>query len=602
MKRSRTAAETPDGARLYASDVDDAPAPRMRLRPVHRMLLTIITGLLCGALLAGTAIALTSGPDRDINELVEHTVFVENALTETHAALGKASSDFLLAFTTNDPVQRNALIAAAAPNNERLTNAYRIYTAATQNLPGERVLRKRYDAANKIQTDAGLALLSASPTDPVAIADATAKLSVINGDRLGALEEIRAIYSEHEAALLNNAGNGLDGMVTKLLIVLGLLGALWAPIIFVTMRGANIEERMLRAALLQRQESTRRAELDSQIQRALEMARTEDEAYGVVTGAMRLALPPAELGEFLVADSSRAHFRQVSGSGPDGEGPGCPVGGPADCPATNTGQTLTFPSSARIDSCPWLRDRAKGACSAVCVPVAIAGRTIGVLHVTGEPDAPPAEATVQDLELVARKAGERIGMQRAFARSETEARTDPLTGLLNRRSLENRVRRLTEQGVPYVIAYADLDHFKALNTAYGHETGDRALRIFSRTLRDSIRPDDIPARWGGEEFVTLLPDCRIDDARIIAERVRERLAEVVEKGDVPRFTVSIGLAASHDGAPFSDTVAAADIALLQAKADGRDVVVLAAERSEPVDPSSPVRAFPARDVGIATAL
>ena len=301
------------------------------------------------------------------------------------------------------------------------------------------------------------------------------------------------------------AGDGIDELVRNILIVFALLGALWGPVIFVTMRGANTEERMLRAALLQRQESTRRAQLDSQIQRALEMARNEDESYDVVTSAMRASLPSAQLGEFLVADSSRAHFRQVSGSGPEGEGPGCPVGGPADCPATNSGQTHTFPSSVRIDACPWLRDRQNGACSAVCVPVAIAGRTVGVLHVTGEAESPPAETTVQDLELVARKAGERIGMLRAFVRSETEARTDSLTGLLNRRSLENRVRRLTEQGVPYVVAFADLDNFKALNTAYGHETGDRALRIFSRTLRDSIRPDDIPARWGGEEFVTAAP-------------------------------------------------------------------------------------------------
>ena len=72
-----------------------------------------------------------------------------------------------------------------------------------------------------------------------------------------------------------------------------------------------------------------------------------------------------------------------------GQGPGCPVGGPADCPATNSGQTLSFENSARLDACPWLRDRQNGACSATCVPVAIAGRTIGVLHVTAPPDAPP---------------------------------------------------------------------------------------------------------------------------------------------------------------------------------------------------------------------
>ena len=144
-----------------------------------------------------------------------------------------------------------------------------------------------------------------------------------------------------------------------------------------------------------------------------------------------------------------------------------------------------------------------------------------------------------------------------------------------------------------MIAFADLDHFKVLNTAYGHDTGDRALRIFSRTLRDSIRPDDIPARWGGEEFVTLLPDCRVEDAMIVAERVRERLAAVVERGDVPHFTVSIGLAASHDGVPFLDIVAAADAALLQAKAAGRDVVVLASPRGVPTESVSPITSQPA---------
>ena len=153
-----------------------------------------------------------------------------------------------------------------------------------------------------------------------------------------------------------------------------------------------------------------------------------------------------------------------------------------------------------------------------------------------------------------------------------------------------------------MVAFADLDNFKALNTAYGHETGDRALRIFSRTLRDSIRPDDIPARWGGEEFVTLLPDCRVEDAVVVAERLRERLAWVVEKGDVPHFTVSMGIAASDDGVPFSDVVAAADAALLQAKAAGRDVVVLAPSRQEVTDSESSIRALPIRPAGASTAI
>ncbi len=600
MKRHSPDNVPPLRSTTLGLNVDARDARPLRLRPVHRTVLTIVTGLLCGALLVGTAVALVGVPSGDVDLLRERVEVAENALTLTHESLGKGSDEFRLAFATDDPAQRAALIASASTSSAQAASAWKASNDATLNLPGEKALRSQYDAGVLQQTEDVLNFLNAPPTDPAAFDSIAAQLTRANRALLLPLEQIRALYISREAALLKDANRGIDSMVTNMLIVFGLLGALWAPIIYITMRGASTEERWLRSALLQRQESTRRAQLDSQIQRALEMARTEDASYGVVTYAMRAALPSGQLGEFLVADSSRAHFRQVSGTGPDGEGPGCPVGGPADCPATSSGQTLTFSSSAQLDACPWLRDRQNGACSAACVPVAIAGRTIGVLHVTCEPDAPPDDTTVQDLELVARKAGERIGMLRAFARSETEARTDPLTGLLNRRSLENRVRRLAEQGVPYVVAFADLDHFKDLNTAYGHETGDRALRIFSRTLRDSIRPDDVPARWGGEEFVTLLPDCRLEDAQVVAERLRERLGWVLENGDVPHFTVSIGLAASEDGATFSEVLASADDALMQAKAAGRDIVVIAEPHAGPPRPNSSIVTFPTRHSEIAT--
>ena len=105
--------------------------------------------------------------------------------------------------------------------------------------------------------------------------------------------------------LLNDAGSGLDNAVTMVLIGLGVLSLLWAPVIYITMRGANTEERMLRTALRDRHETTRRSELDSQMQRALEMARTEEGAYEVVTHSMRATLASDELGEFLLADSSQ---------------------------------------------------------------------------------------------------------------------------------------------------------------------------------------------------------------------------------------------------------------------------------------------------------
>jgi diguanylate cyclase (GGDEF)-like protein len=268
------------------------------------------------------------------------------------------------------------------------------------------------------------------------------------------------------------------------------------------------------------------------------------------------------------------------------ENSGCPVGTPRDCPAITRGQTQHFTDSDALDACPQLVDRPDGACSATCVPLSIGGKSIGVLHVIDAPRRSIDAETGTRLELISRKAGDRIGMLRAFNRSETEARSDQLTGLLNRRSLEDEVRRVVESGEPYAVAYGDLDHFKQLNDVYGHDTGDRALRLFSRVLRDSVRPRDIPARYGGEEFVVVLPDCTLTNATQVLERVRENLARAQSDASVPQFTVSFGLSDSDSGARFEDVLKSADGKLSEAKAQGRDRVVAAVSSAQKPQPES----------------
>ncbi len=339
----------------------------------------------------------------------------------------------------------------------------------------------------------------------------------------------------------------------------------------------------------------RRNELESGLQRALELVRTEPACCTLMQHAVERSSPELPC-EFLVADSSRAHFHQVVTTDPQG-GPGCPVMSPDDCPATSRGQTQTWPSSTAIDTCPHLRDRDTRACSAVCVPVSIAGKTVGVLHATGSDQSPPDSITTADLELIARKAGERIGIIRAFSRSEAQARTDPLTGLLNRRSLEAAVRDLTAESHPYAVAYGDLDHFKLLNDIHGHDTGDRALRLFARVLRDSVRPNDIAARYGGEEFVVVLPDCTITDAYTVIDRVRTRLADAQRGGVVPSLTVSFGLALGQPDLAFGETVELADAALLRAKSQGRDRVVVDAAPDEAADAGPASALEPASRLG-----
>jgi len=124
---------------------------------------------------------------------------------------------------------------------------------------------------------------------------------------------------------------------------------------------------------------------------------------------------------------------------------------PRECPAATRGQTLIFSSSERIDACPHLRNRPEGACSAACIPVSIAGKSIGVMHAAAPVKEPVSADVVNNLELIARKVGERVGMLRAFNKSEIQALTDPLTGLVNRRSLETMVGEIAEAVTPSLL-------------------------------------------------------------------------------------------------------------------------------------------------------
>ena len=316
----------------------------------------------------------------------------------------------------------------------------------------------------------------------------------------------------------------------------------------------------------------RRHAYETRVQEALEMTKTEPEVYVILGQALAEEVPQLRV-ETLIADSSRAHFRRALTNGEEFEG--CSVVSPLDCPAATVGHALLFPSSSALNACPYLKGRPSGESSAACLPVSIAGRTVGVTHAIGRDGVLPAAHEVEALNYTSRRGSERIAMIRAFATSETQAQTDPLTGLLNRRSLENAVRDLGNDGIPYAVAYGDLDHFKILNDTHGHEAGDQALRLFSRVLRDSLRPNEIAARYGGEEFVIVLPDCDTEIAIGVLERVRESLALALGAARVPPFTVTFGVASSAYAAEFDEIVAIADRALLDGKAAGRNRVLVA---------------------------
>lgn len=153
---------------------------------------------------------------------------------------------------------------------------------------------------------------------------------------------------------------------------------------------------------------------------------------------------------------------------------------------------------------------------------------------------------------------------------------DPLTNLPNRRLLLERLREEAERfrryRHPFIIAMLDIDHFKQVNDRWGHEVGDHVLTEVARVLRAEIRDQDLCGRWGGEEFLILLPETPMATADVVMERVRaavERLNVRVHDESVG-VTVSIGVAEHRLDDTYSDTINHADAALLLAKRQGRN--------------------------------
>jgi diguanylate cyclase (GGDEF)-like protein len=315
----------------------------------------------------------------------------------------------------------------------------------------------------------------------------------------------------------------------------------------------------------------RRHQFTSDLAAALEMAEHEPDVLQVTGRALDLISEGP--GELLLADSSRTHIREAAVSVTGGS-PGCGVSTPWGCPAVRRGQTLEFTDSHALATCPHLQVRPDEV-SALCVPVTILGTPTGVIHLTDQPRHHFDGSQLTRAEALATQAGARIGLLRAMATSQLAAATDALTGQLNRRSIEEALHRLDNEGTPYAVAFADLDHFKILNDTNGHAAGDRALRHFATITASSVRNGDMVCRFGGEEFLIVYVGCDVTEAAPIVHRLRAALAASVAAAGVPPFTVSVGLADSTYAVTAAEIISIADSGLLTAKREGRDQLIIA---------------------------
>jgi diguanylate cyclase len=215
-----------------------------------------------------------------------------------------------------------------------------------------------------------------------------------------------------------------------------------------------------------------------------------------------------------------------------------------------------------------------GVCGAIdadvaCDPLVSGSEIIGTLLVAHAGHISDREhAALRDS---ARRAAPILASQRELARAEERSVTDALTGLPNRRSAEETLRRMVAQAgrslCPLGVVLLDLDRFRVLNDLHGHSHGDKALAAVGRLLSATIRASDFAARFGGEEFLLLLPDTDLATARVVVQRLHDAWQLMT-----PATTFSAGISASSADRSPADTVAAADAALYEAKAAGRNTL------------------------------
>lgn len=333
-------------------------------------------------------------------------------------------------------------------------------------------------------------------------------------------------------------------------------------------------EKMLRELT----DRSKRATLLAKLGEILQSCIGKDEIFAAALG-FAPKIFPASPGAMALLNSERS-LAEIAGSWHDCHLP-VTIFEPNACWALRTGQPHLVVAGDTTARCA----HAAGVDHTyLCIPILAQGEALGILHFQATDEAP----TVADSELSFKTTfASQLGLSVANVRLREALRTqsirDPLTGLYNRRYLEETLQRESRRAVRAECALGvlmlDLDHFKSFNDTYGHDAGDAVLRETAALLVRSVRAEDIICRFGGEEFVIILPMADLKTSQARAERIRSRMAElaVMHQGNaLGPTTVSIGVAElPRHGTSGKDLLAAADAALYRAKEQGRDQVIVA---------------------------
>ncbi len=312
----------------------------------------------------------------------------------------------------------------------------------------------------------------------------------------------------------------------------------------------------------------------------LQSSLSAEEAYAVV-GRLVPQLFAGKAGQISLTSNSRNLVEAEAVWGDQGAAE--QVFTPQDCWALRRGRLhWSEPGSAAGLACRHVGAPAPFA--HVCAPMLAQGEALGVLTLIGAtPDAVFSEAERQLAQTVADSLALALANLRLRETLRNQSVRDPLTGLFNRRymeeTLERELRRASRQALPIGVVVLDLDHFKHFNDTFGHAAGDLLLRELAALLRANIRAEDVPCRYGGEEFVLILPGAPPETVQQRAERICQEVAHLQASYNgqlLGQVTLSLGVATFPEhGSTVAGLLRTADAALYRAKRQGRNQVVIA---------------------------
>ncbi|MBX7115711.1 MAG: diguanylate cyclase [Myxococcaceae bacterium] len=354
-----------------------------------------------------------------------------------------------------------------------------------------------------------------------------------------------------------------------------------------TERALASSNQELSMRLVQLEKRSQEIVLLSEMGGLLQTCHTNEEAFEVV-GTFAEQLFPSEPGFLAVAGATKNLMEAVV-TWKD------PVYSRIDfsleeCWALRRAQAYTMEAPQSGPFCQHLLNPLPA--SYLCVPIMAEGETLGVVHIqararVGEGTGKKEGRSFQAIQRLALSMAQQIALSMANlklrANLRAQAIRDPLTGLFNRRYLTElfdlELRRAERAGHSVGVIMLDLDHFKKVNDTYGHAAGDALLCEVSKVLQAHCRGGDLLCRYGGEEFILVMPNASLRDTHRRAETIREILgAQQVTFDNRPlsKNTVSLGVAVFPHHGPTSDVLLrAADAALYRAKHNGRDQVVVA---------------------------